>query len=72
MGEMVQGENKGRKGKGRGSYVWNRGLPTSTHYLIIPLQTRLQDSRVQDGQAEPLLPVVPAEGERLANETEDN
>lgn len=39
LGAVEQGEKKGRKGKGRGWYVWNRGLPTSRHYPIIPQQT---------------------------------
>lgn len=66
---MVQGENKGRKGKGRGQYVWNKGLPTSRHYLIIPQHTPASNLSPLDGEAEPLQPVLPAEGEKRANET---
>ena len=69
MGELVQGENKGRKGKGRGQYVWNKGLPTSRHYLIIPQLSPASNLQPPDGEAEPLQPVLPARGEKQANET---
>lgn len=51
IGEVVQEENKGRKGGGRGSHVWNRGLPTSRHYLIIPCKAQLPTSSAQDRQS---------------------